>query len=168
MRLESSIQLKTFQASNSLLTLLASYDTILFYTSTNAGLPNPPSSRAFALLNIHEVDARTVDIFGNPCFAGALTSYSGWQYFSQLYVRGEFIGGSLMMEEFLRSGEYDRIMERAAPPYSRKDPGVGRKNMIGVDPDHAVAGTGAGGGKGAVNSTDRVNWLRRGHTGQGA
>jgi hypothetical protein len=45
---------------------------------------------------------------------------------------------------------------------------VGRKNMIGVGPDHPVAGTGAGGGKDAVKSTDRVNWLRPGHTGQGA
>jgi hypothetical protein len=43
-------------------------------------------------------------------------------------------------------------------------PAVGRKKMIGVDADHAVARTGAGGGKDAVNPTDRVNWLRRGHT----
>jgi hypothetical protein len=27
-------------------------------------------------------------------------------------------------------------------------PPVGRKNMIGIDADHAVAGTGAGGGEG--------------------
>jgi hypothetical protein len=42
--------------------------------------------------------------------------------------------------------------------------GVGRKNMIGgVDcADYAVADTGAGGGKDAVNRPDRVNWLRRG------
>lgn len=58
-------------------------------------------------------DYTVVNIFDDPTIRPALVSYSGWPTTPQLFIQGELIGGSDIMEELLGSGELKAKLEAA-------------------------------------------------------
>ncbi len=71
------------------------------------------SARAVSILNELGVPFETVDVLQDWEIRQGIKEYSNWPTIPQLYVDGEFIGGSDIMLELFQSGELAR---KVAPP----------------------------------------------------
>ena len=68
------------------------------------------SSRAVAILDHLGVPFETVDVLQDPEIRSGIKAYSDWPTVPQLYVRGEFIGGSDIMMEMYEAGELQPLL----------------------------------------------------------
>jgi monothiol glutaredoxin len=55
-------------------------------------------------------DVFTVDVLQDPEIRQGIKTYANWPTIPQLYVRGEFIGGSDIMREMYQSGELQKLL----------------------------------------------------------
>jgi monothiol glutaredoxin len=68
------------------------------------------SSRAIAILDRLEAKYETVDVLQDPEIRTGIKEYSEWPTIPQLYVKGEFVGGSDIMMEMFESGELQQLL----------------------------------------------------------
>lgn len=66
------------------------------------------SGRAVEILKACGADFETVDVLSNPDIREGIKQYSSWPTIPQLYIKGEFIGGSDIMLELYQSGELQK------------------------------------------------------------
>ena len=52
----------------------------------------------------------TVDVLSNPEIRQGIKTYANWPTIPQLYVKGEFVGGSDIMGEMYQSGELQKLL----------------------------------------------------------
>jgi monothiol glutaredoxin len=69
------------------------------------------SSRAIAILDHLDVKYETVDVLQDQEIRQGIKEYSDWPTVPQLYVKGEFVGGSDIMMEMFESGELKQLIE---------------------------------------------------------
>ncbi len=69
------------------------------------------SSRAVAILNHLGTDFESVDVLQDQGIRQGIKAFSDWPTIPQLYVKGEFIGGSDIMMEMYESGELKTLIE---------------------------------------------------------
>lgn len=70
------------------------------------------SSRAVALLKACGAnDIFTVNVLENPEIRQGIKDFSNWPTIPQLYVKGEFIGGSDIMAEMYEAGELQSLIK---------------------------------------------------------
>jgi monothiol glutaredoxin len=70
------------------------------------------SGRAIQLLKTNGVDNLvTVNVLESPEVRQGIKEYSNWPTIPQLYIRGEFIGGSDIMDEMHESGELKTLLQ---------------------------------------------------------
>ncbi|HMN92544.1 MAG TPA: Grx4 family monothiol glutaredoxin [Hydrogenophaga sp.] len=75
------------------------------------------SGRAIQILKACGVDPRqltTVNVLEDDAIRQGIKDYSNWPTIPQLYVRGEFIGGSDIMMEMYQSGELQQVISGQA------------------------------------------------------
>ena len=88
-------------------------DVVLFMKGTALFPQCGFSSRAIAILDRLGSKYETVDVLQDPEIRQGIKEYSDWPTVPQLYVRGEFVGGSDIMMEMFESGELQELL--AAP-----------------------------------------------------
>ena len=54
----------------------------------------------------------TVNVLENPEVRQGIKEYANWPTIPQLYVNGEFVGGSDIMTEMYKSGELKKLLEK--------------------------------------------------------
>lgn len=69
------------------------------------------SSRAVAILNHLGAEFDSVDVLQDQGVRQGIKQFSDWPTIPQLYVKGEFIGGSDIMMEMYESGELATLLE---------------------------------------------------------
>lgn len=69
------------------------------------------SSRAIAILDHLGVPYETVDVLQDTEIRNGIKQYSEWPTIPQLYIDGEFVGGSDIMLEMFESGELQQLIE---------------------------------------------------------
>ena len=69
------------------------------------------SSRAVAILQHLGVSFETVDVLQDQAVRQGIKAFSDWPTIPQLYVDGEFVGGSDIMMEMYESGELAQLFE---------------------------------------------------------
>jgi monothiol glutaredoxin len=74
------------------------------------------SSRAIAILEHLGVEYATVDVLQDQGVRQGIKEYSDWPTIPQLYVKGEFVGGSDIMMEMYESGELGQLMQDQGVP----------------------------------------------------
>jgi monothiol glutaredoxin len=72
------------------------------------------SSRAIAILEHVGADYDTVDVLQDQEVRQGIKAYSDWPTIPQLYVHGEFVGGSDIMMEMFESGELKQLVDSSA------------------------------------------------------
>jgi monothiol glutaredoxin len=72
------------------------------------------SSRAIAILNHLGVGFESVDVLQDPEIRQGIKAYSDWPTIPQLYVKGEFVGGSDIMMEMFEAGELQTLLDEKA------------------------------------------------------
>lgn len=55
-------------------------------------------------------DFFSVDVLQNPDIRQGIKTYANWPTIPQLYVNGEFVGGSDIMNELFHSGELKKML----------------------------------------------------------
>jgi monothiol glutaredoxin len=69
------------------------------------------SSRAVAILQHLNAEYESVDVLQDQGVRQGIKSFSDWPTIPQLYVKGEFVGGSDIMMEMYESGELHQLMQ---------------------------------------------------------
>lgn len=87
---------------------------ILLFMKGNASFPMCGfSGRAIQILKACGVDTKaltTVNVLEDEEIRQGIKEYSNWPTIPQLYVKGEFIGGSDIMMEMYESGELKKLL----------------------------------------------------------
>ena len=79
---------------------------VVLFMKGNANFPQCGfSGRAVQILQSLETEFVTVDVLSNDTVRQGIKEYSYWPTIPQLYVKGEFVGGSDIMTEMYESGE---------------------------------------------------------------
>ena len=86
-------------------------DVVLFMKGTALFPQCGFSSRAVAILDHLGVPYETVDVLQDPEIRQGIKDYSDWPTVPQLYVKGEFVGGSDIMMEMYEAGELQQLLE---------------------------------------------------------
>lgn len=71
------------------------------------------SSKAIAILEHLGVEYSSVDVLQDMEIRGGIKAFSDWPTIPQLYVKGEFVGGSDIMMEMFQAGELQTLMEES-------------------------------------------------------
>ena len=90
--------------------IVRSKDVVLFMKGTALFPQCGFSSRAVAILDHLDVPFETVDVLQDPEIRQGIKAYSDWPTIPQLYVKGEFVGGSDIVREMFQSGELKPFM----------------------------------------------------------
>ena len=85
-------------------------DIVLFMKGTALFPQCGFSSRAVAILDHLNVPFETVDVLQDPEVRQGIKEYSDWPTVPQLYVKGEFVGGSDIMMEMFQAGELQQLL----------------------------------------------------------
>jgi monothiol glutaredoxin len=93
--------------------LVKTHDVLLFMKGTASFPQCGFSGRAIQILKACGVDPKavaTVNVLEDPEIRQGIKDYSSWPTIPQLYVKGEFIGGSDIMMEMYESGELQQVL----------------------------------------------------------
>lgn len=91
--------------------LVASNDVLLFMKGSPLFPQCGFSSKAVQILNHMNVEFGSVDVLQDQAVRQGIKAYSDWPTIPQLYVKGEFVGGSDIMMEMFESGELAQLLE---------------------------------------------------------
>ena len=91
--------------------LVAQSDVLLFMKGTPMFPQCGFSSRAIAILQHLGVEFDSVDVLQDQDVRQGIKTFSDWPTIPQLYVKGEFVGGSDIMMEMYESGELKGLLE---------------------------------------------------------
>ena len=91
--------------------LVKQHDVLLFMKGTASFPMCGFSGRAIQILKACGVDRpHTVNVLEDDEIRQGIKEYSNWPTIPQLYVKGEFIGGSDIMMEMYESGELKQVL----------------------------------------------------------
>lgn len=90
--------------------LVESNDVLLFMKGSPLFPQCGFSSRAIAILSHLGVEFESVDVLQDQGIRQGIKAFSDWPTIPQLYVKGEFVGGSDIMMEMYESGELTQLM----------------------------------------------------------
>ena len=93
--------------------LVKSNDILLFMKGTASFPMCGFSGRAVQILKACGVDTKaiaTVNVLDDDEIRQGIKDYSQWPTIPQLYIKGEFIGGSDIMMEMYESGELKKLL----------------------------------------------------------
>ncbi len=90
--------------------LVGEHDVVLFMKGSPLFPQCGFSSRAIAILDHLGVGYESVDVLQDMEIRQAIKEYSDWPTIPQLYVKGEFVGGSDIMMEMYEAGELAQLM----------------------------------------------------------
>ncbi|MBK5265538.1 MAG: Grx4 family monothiol glutaredoxin [Alphaproteobacteria bacterium] len=90
--------------------IVKSSDVVLFMKGTPLFPQCGFSSRAIAILDHLGVEFESVDVLQDQEVRQGIKEFSDWPTIPQLYVKGEFVGGSDIMMEMFEAGELHQLM----------------------------------------------------------
>ena len=88
-------------------------DVVLFMKGTPLFPQCGFSSKAVAILEHLGVEFSSVDVLQDMEVRQGIKHFSDWPTIPQLYVKGEFVGGSDIMMEMFEAGELHQVMADA-------------------------------------------------------
>ena len=92
--------------------IVSANDVVLFMKGTPLFPQCGFSSRAVAILEHIGVPFEGVDVLQDMEIRQGIKEFSDWPTIPQLYVKGEFVGGSDIMMEMFEAGELEGILHK--------------------------------------------------------
>lgn len=93
--------------------IVKSHDVVLFMKGTPLFPQCGFSSKAIAILDHLGVGYESVDVLQDMEIRQGIKAFSDWPTIPQLYVKGEFVGGSDIMMEMYEAGELHQLMSES-------------------------------------------------------
>lgn len=103
----------TDATNNRISEIVKGHDVVLFMKGTPLFPQCGFSSKAIAILDHLGVEYASVDVLQDADVRQGIKAYSEWPTIPQLYVKGEFVGGSDIMMEMYEAGELHDLMQNA-------------------------------------------------------
>ena len=94
--------------------LVTSNDVVLFMKGNKFFPQCGFSARAVQMLKGSDAKFETFDVLSDNDVRQGIKEYASWPTIPQLYIRGEFVGGSDIMMELYSSGELATMVAPAA------------------------------------------------------
>jgi monothiol glutaredoxin len=94
--------------------LVKNHDVVLFMKGSASFPMSGFSGRAIQILKSCGVEAKTlktVNVLDDAEIRQGIKEYSNWPTIPQLYVKGEFVGGSDIMMEMFENGELQQVIQ---------------------------------------------------------
>ena len=88
-------------------------DVVLFMKGTPLFPQCGFSSRAVAILDHCQVAFESVDVLQDMEVRQGIKDFSNWPTIPQLYIKGEFVGGSDIVSEMYENGELETMLREA-------------------------------------------------------
>jgi len=93
---------------------LIKQDKIMVFMKGNKLMPQCGfSNNVVQILNILGVPFQTFDVLSDPEVRQGIKAYSNWPTIPQVYLNGEFLGGSDILIELYQNGQLQQMMEVA-------------------------------------------------------
>jgi monothiol glutaredoxin len=84
---------------------------VVLYMKGTANMPMCGfSSRAVSILNEHKVTFKDINVLDHEDIRQGIKEYSEWPTIPQVYINGEFVGGSDILMEMHESGELTKLL----------------------------------------------------------
>ena len=93
--------------------IVGAHDVVLFMKGTPLFPQCGFSSRAISILDHCGVAYESVDVLQDMEIRQGIKAFSDWPTIPQLYVKGEFVGGSDIMMEMYQAGELQPLLSPA-------------------------------------------------------
>ena len=90
---------------------VAAHDVVLFMKGVAAQPQCGFSSMVVRILDHMGVNYHDVNVLADEDIRQGVKDYANWPTIPQLYVKGEFIGGSDIVREMFQSGELKALLE---------------------------------------------------------
>ena len=103
------------EATDRIAEIVGKNDIVLFMKGTALFPQCGFLSRAVAILDRLGAQYETVDVLQDPEIRQGIKAFSNWPTVPQLYVKGEFVGGSDIMMEMFESGELQDLLKAPSP-----------------------------------------------------
>ena len=87
------------------------HDVVLFMKGTPLFPQCGFSNKAVAILEHCGADFESVDVLQDMEVRQGIKAFSDWPTIPQLYVKGEFVGGSDIMMEMYEAGELQQLLQ---------------------------------------------------------
>lgn len=100
----------TETVQNRIADIVSKNDVVLFMKGTPLFPQCGFSSRAVAILERLGAPFESVDVLQDQKIRQGIKSFSDWPTIPQLYVKGEFLGGSDIMMEMYEAGELQQVL----------------------------------------------------------
>lgn len=85
---------------------------VMLYMKGSATFPQCGfSGKAVEILKACDAKFGTVDVLSNPDIRDGIKQFSNWPTIPQLYIKGEFVGGSDIMLEMYQKGELQEMIK---------------------------------------------------------
>ena len=91
--------------------IVGEHDVVLFMKGTPLFPQCGFSSRAIQILDHCGVAYESVDVLQDMDIRQGIKAFSDWPTIPQLYVKGEFVGGSDIMMEMYQAGELQQLLD---------------------------------------------------------
>ena len=105
------------EANTRIAEIVTTNDVVLFMKGTPLFPQCGFSSKAIAILDHLGVRYESVDVLQDMEIRQGIKSYSDWPTIPQLYIKGEFVGGSDIMMEMYEAGElHDMVAQAGVKP----------------------------------------------------
>lgn len=92
--------------------LVDTHPVLLFMKGTKLFPQCGFSNTATQILHSFNIEFHTIDVLSDESIRQGVKEFSSWPTIPQLYVGGEFIGGSDIMIELYQSGELGELIEK--------------------------------------------------------
>jgi len=89
-----------------------SNDVVLFMKGTAQTPLCGFSSLVCTILNRLGVDYKDINVLADPELRQGIKDFTDWPTIPQLYIRGEFVGGSDIVKEMYESGELQLLLSK--------------------------------------------------------
>jgi monothiol glutaredoxin len=95
---------------------------VMLYMKGTAQFPQCGfSARVVQILTHLQVPFNTVNVLEEPEIREGIKQFSNWPTVPQLYVKGEFVGGSDIVTEMFQSGELHTLLTEKGVPHQTKE-----------------------------------------------
>ena len=110
----SDFSQETSEAAQERIQVLVDENPVLLFMKGSKLFPQCGfSNTAVQILESFGIDFQTVDVLSDESIRSGVKEFSQWPTIPQLYVAGEFVGGSDIMIEMYQNGELAEMIEKA-------------------------------------------------------
>ena len=109
------------EAINNLIKNTISQNDVCLFMKGTPDVPQCGFSMAISnMLKILEVDYKSFNVLENEELRQGIKEFSDWPTIPQLYLKGEFLGGSDIVKEMYESGELQKKLSEKSINYKKK------------------------------------------------